>query len=133
MPTAVDEQRLTCSQGHEVYGTTRSAEKAPKLAAEEIVPIIGDAWQQQAADFDAIVECATAGPHGYDYLNIAAAASKSRGKHYPINYIYSSGMWNHGDFSKRNYGLNDERQPPKTPAELVRVVGSFRDRTSADS
>ncbi|KZT58911.1 NAD(P)-binding protein [Calocera cornea HHB12733] len=105
--------------GHEVYGSTRQPSKAALLGASEILPLIGDAWKSKAAEMDVIIDCASAGPGALEYLEIAAAASKERGDNYKITYIYASGTWIHGDYSVRNYGLADERAPPKTPAELV--------------
>ncbi|KZO95517.1 NAD(P)-binding protein [Calocera viscosa TUFC12733] len=105
--------------GHEVYGSTRQQAKAASLAAEEILPLVGDAWKSKAAEMDVIIDCASAGPGATEYLEIAAAASRERGENYKITYIYASGTWVHGNYENRNYGLADERSPPKTPAELT--------------
>ncbi|KAF5372242.1 hypothetical protein D9758_005049 [Tetrapyrgos nigripes] len=49
-----------CRAGHIVYGQTRSEEKAPKLAAEEIYPIIGEpnssAWHHLVPTLDVIIQ-----------------------------------------------------------------------------
>ncbi|KAH9936189.1 uncharacterized protein B0H18DRAFT_972728 [Fomitopsis serialis] len=77
--------------GHIVYGLTRSQQKAKQLAAEEIIPVIGEtsnpsAWLTMVATLDVIID---------------AAAQKYRPAHAPkLTYIYTSGTWVHGENRK---------------------------------
>jgi len=107
--------------GHEVYGSTRSQAKAAILAAEEIIPLVGEKWKAAAGEMDVIIDCAFAtGPAAaLETLAFVAAASKARGEEYKITYISSSGVWVHGNYEQRNGAPASERSPTKISADLV--------------
>ncbi|KIJ60222.1 hypothetical protein HYDPIDRAFT_32478 [Hydnomerulius pinastri MD-312] len=112
--------------GHTVYGLTRSATKAKQLAADEIIPIIGepsvsDTWIHLVPTLDVVIE-AIGGTA--DLRNIAVsllsivgtAAQATRPPSAPkITYIYTSGMWVHG--SSPNEFICDTT--PLNPITLV--------------
>ncbi|KZT58912.1 NAD(P)-binding protein [Calocera cornea HHB12733] len=107
--------------GHEVYGATRSQSKAPGLAAQEIIPLVGEAWKSKVADMDVVVDCTAAyGPDAaLPNLEVVAAESKKRDPLYKISYIFTSGTWVHGNSDQRDGFPADERAPPKKSADLV--------------
>lgn len=104
-----------------MYGSTRSQSKAAGLAAEEIIPLVGEAWKTAISDMDIVIECASAGgaAAALETLATVAAASKARDEVYKITYIYSSGTWVHGNHEQRNRGPASERAPTKVSADLV--------------
>ncbi|KDQ52201.1 hypothetical protein JAAARDRAFT_50342 [Jaapia argillacea MUCL 33604] len=93
--------------GHVVYGLTRSAAKAKELAAEEIIPIVGEvsdpsAWVQHTTHLDVVIEAVG----GMEIKSLSAvllsAISSAAKAHRPVGspkltYIYTSGTWVHGD------------------------------------
>ncbi|EJU04357.1 NADP-binding protein [Dacryopinax primogenitus] len=107
--------------GHEVYGSTRSQEKAPGLAAKEIMPLVGEEWKSIAADMDVIVDCTAAyGPDmAVPNLKTVAEISKKRDSLYKISYIFTSGTWVHGNMDQRGGFFADERSPTKKSPDLV--------------
>ncbi|KAH7913323.1 hypothetical protein BJ138DRAFT_1099596 [Hygrophoropsis aurantiaca] len=94
--------------GHIVYGLTRSEAKAKQLAAEEVVPIVGEAsnpqsWLNIVPTLDVVIE-ALGGSADLRTLSVALvkavgeAAKASRPAGSPkISYIYTSGTWVHGE------------------------------------
>jgi len=107
--------------GHEVYGSTRSATNTRDLQTKEITPLVGDEWKSILHNMDLVIDCTpAAGPDAARAtLETIAAASRQRGPIYKISYIYSSGMWVHGNGDQRNGEPADERAPPKKSADLV--------------
>ncbi|KZT11966.1 NAD(P)-binding protein [Laetiporus sulphureus 93-53] len=112
--------------GHIVYGVTRSAQKAKKLAAEEIIPIVGETedtsvWAPLVSTLDVVIE-AISGPDvrvlSQRLLTAAAeAAQKYRPAHAPtLTYIYTSGMWVHGDNRK---DIVTDTTPLTSPIDFV--------------
>ncbi|KAF8810810.1 NAD(P)-binding protein [Phlegmacium glaucopus] len=113
--------------GHYVFGLTRSAEKAKQLAAEEIIPIIGEIdkpaqWVNLVKDLDVVIE-AVGGSADIKKLSadtllaVSQAARELRPQgSAKLNYIYTSGTWVHGD--NRNEVITDTT-PIRSPAELV--------------
>jgi nucleoside-diphosphate-sugar epimerase len=113
--------------GHFVYGLTRSEQKGKQLAAEEIVPIVGEidkpaGWVNIIADLDAVIEC-VGGTADIKTLSeelftaIREAAQKLRPQGAPkLTYIYTSGTWVHGE--DRNTVVTDST-PIRSPADLV--------------
>ncbi|KAF7441396.1 hypothetical protein PC9H_001746 [Pleurotus ostreatus] len=93
--------------GHTVYGMTRSEANAKKLAAEEIIPVIGDptstSWHHLIAKLDVVIESIG----GFAELeqasnaifnDVSESAAKTRSPGAPkLTYIYTSGMWVKGD------------------------------------
>ncbi|KAF8190197.1 NAD(P)-binding protein [Mycena galopus ATCC 62051] len=89
--------------GHIVYGLARTDAKAKALAAEEIIPLLGDtdsdAWMPLIGTLDVIIETVTASPEGgRSILERVTNAAASRPPGAPLlSYIYTSGTWVHGD------------------------------------
>ncbi|KAJ6585734.1 NAD(P)-binding protein [Mycena capillaripes] len=90
--------------GHIVYGLARTQAKAKVLAAEEIIPILGDvssdSWLSHITTLDVVIEAVTARPDSArgTFERVAKAAAELRPKGAPLlSYIYTSGTWVHGD------------------------------------
>ncbi|KAF9487760.1 NAD(P)-binding protein [Pleurotus eryngii] len=112
--------------GHIVYGVTRSESNAQKLAAEEIIPIVAeptsDSWHRLIAQVDVVVESVG----GYSDLaqtapailrGVSESASKLRPPGAPkLTYIYTSGIWIHGDNRK---DVVSDTTPITKPIDLV--------------
>ncbi|TCD70853.1 hypothetical protein EIP91_001161 [Steccherinum ochraceum] len=113
--------------GHSVYGLARTPEKAKQLAAEEIIPVLGDSndpskWEHIIADVDVVLE-AVASNTELEKLSrtvqkaVADAAVKLRPPHAPkLTYIYTSGTWVHGE-DREN--IVSDTTPLTKPATLV--------------
>lgn len=91
--------------GYDVYGLTRSAEKAGRLAAREIHPVVGtldsvESFAAAAETCHAIIHCASEfGPAMWekqrDYVDsLLTIARRSR---LPRKLIWTSGVWLYGD------------------------------------
>ncbi|KAJ7347173.1 hypothetical protein DFH08DRAFT_779468 [Mycena albidolilacea] len=109
--------------GHIVYGLARTEEKAKLLAAEEVIPILGDldsdAWIPLIATLDTIFETVGGGPEPARSVleRTAKAAAALRPAGAPLlSYIYTSGTWVHGD--NRTDRVTDT-SPIAHPAEIV--------------
>ncbi|KAJ7723809.1 hypothetical protein B0H16DRAFT_1597991 [Mycena metata] len=111
--------------GHMVYGMARTQAKAKILAAEEIIPVLGDvgsdAWMSLIATLDVILD--TVG--GPDQASLARttferatkAATELRPAGAPLlSYIYTSGTWVHGDSRTE---IATDTTPIGRPVELV--------------
>ncbi|KAJ7078011.1 hypothetical protein B0H15DRAFT_954777 [Mycena belliarum] len=97
--------------GHMVYGLSRSEAKAKMLAAEEIIPIIGDVesdvWIPLISTLDVIIETVGGDVGGTPdlakignetYERVAKAVPQLRTADAPLlSYIYTSGTWVHGE------------------------------------
>lgn len=102
--------------GYEVLGLCRSAEKARRLAREEVRPVMGElarpeTWLDAATQAAVLVHCAAdlqSGMVGPDKAAIetmlAAAARGAR----PKTLVYTSGVWAHGPTGD---GVADETTP----------------------
>ncbi|KAH7925461.1 NAD(P)-binding protein [Leucogyrophana mollusca] len=113
--------------GHTVYGLTRSESKAKQLAADEIIPIVGEPtnpqpWLNIVPTLDVVIE-ALGGSADLRTLSVALlkavgeAAKTSRPASAPkISYIYTSGTWVHGE--SRNDFVSDTT-PLLNPVKLV--------------
>ncbi|KAH9942891.1 NAD(P)-binding protein [Amylocystis lapponica] len=112
--------------GHIVYGVTRSASKAKALAAEEIIPVVGDyndtaVWTPLVAKLDAIIDAV-----GGIQLNVlsplilhavADAVKQYRPTHAPkLTFIATSGTWVHGDNRK---DIVTDTTPITNPIDLT--------------
>jgi len=111
--------------GHMVYGLARTQAKAKALAAEEIIPIIGDvdsdAWIPLIATLDVIIEAIG----GSDVKTLSAttfervtkAIKELRPLDAPLlSYIYTSGTWVHGDSRTE---IVTDTTPIVSPVELI--------------
>src|SRR6266480_2207524 len=109
--------------GHDVYGLTRAAAKAPQLARQEIRPIIGDiadpkSYADTAEACGVLVHAAfesSASAVTKDKAVVDALIEAGRRGSQPKTLIYTSGVWLHGDTGGR---LVDETDPLK-PIKLV--------------
>ncbi|KAL0577636.1 hypothetical protein V5O48_004361 [Marasmius crinis-equi] len=116
--------------GHYVVGLTRSEEKGKQLAAEEIVPLIGEPsspskWISVIRDMDVIIEAvggtapiATLARELFFAVTQAVQNPSLRPAHAPkLTYIYTSGTWVHGE--DRDTLSVSETTPLFKSAELV--------------
>ncbi|KAF5372150.1 hypothetical protein D9758_004998 [Tetrapyrgos nigripes] len=93
--------------GYIVYGQTRSAEKAKRLAAEEIFPVVcqpdSTSWHHLVPTLDVVIDALGGDSISPDTCkallrSIEAAAKKDRPTGSPkLSLIYTSGTWVHGD------------------------------------
>ncbi|KAG8852224.1 hypothetical protein FRB91_006775 [Serendipita sp. 411] len=90
--------------GHIVYGVSRSKDNAPKMRANEIIPLVGDAdstdeWKDHLKDADVVIDCAagmeTSGPANLKAVETLTATVRKPGTP-KLAYIYTSGIWVHG-------------------------------------
>jgi len=113
--------------GHIVYGLTRSERKAKQLAADEIIPVVGEVtdpstWLPLVGTLDVIIN-AVGGTADIRTLSasllssISTAAKDLRLPSTPkLTYIYTSGTWVHGDNRK---DVVSDNTPCTNPPELV--------------
>ncbi|KAK7437632.1 hypothetical protein VKT23_018531 [Stygiomarasmius scandens] len=128
--------------GYLVYGQTRSEEKAKRLAAEEIFPIVCDpsstSWHHLIPTLDVIIDALHASdPDTYLTLfhGIESAAQSLRPASSPkLSFIFTSGTWKLG-----NHGydlvLTDTTpvlDPTGTGPKSVELAKSDRDRVEPD-
>lgn len=116
-----------CRSGHVVYGLTRSEEKAKQLAADEIIPIVGEVtnpapWMHHIDTLDVVID-AVGGTADISTLSaallssISNAAKELRLASAPkLTYIYTSGTWVHGDNRK---DVVSDTTPCTNPPKLV--------------
>ncbi|KAL1701826.1 hypothetical protein EV121DRAFT_293905 [Schizophyllum commune] len=92
--------------GHNVYGQTRSSEKAAQLTKEEITPIVcapdSSDWHHLIPKLDVVIDAVG----GMDVRTldeaVISATSAAAARHRPagaprLAFIYTSGGWVHGD------------------------------------
>jgi len=109
--------------GHAVWGLTRSAAKARRLAQQEIQPVIGDlanpkSYDEIAAACAVLVHAAfESSPDGVrkDELAVETLLETGRRGARPKALIFTSGVWVHGDTGA---GIVDETTP-LNPIPLV--------------
>jgi nucleoside-diphosphate-sugar epimerase len=104
--------------GHELTGLARNDAAAAKLNAAGIRPVKGDFSQPAAVGSAAraaegVISLATTYDPGIDGPAIDAILEALAGSNKP--FIYTSGIWSHGDTGGK---VVDETSPPK-PAQLV--------------
>ncbi|KAL1677002.1 hypothetical protein EV122DRAFT_291462 [Schizophyllum commune] len=111
--------------GHNVYGQTRSSEKAAQLTKEEITPIVcapdSDGWHHLIPKLDVVIDAVG----GMDVRTLSqamlastsAAAARLRPAGAPkLSYIYTSGTWVHGDSRTE---IVSDTTPLASPQPLV--------------
>ena len=123
--TAVAE-RLRAA-GHTLSGLARSDASAQRLAAADIRPIRGDfsnpgSVSAAAAAADGVISLATTYDPAVDGPAIDAILEALAGSDKP--FVYTSGIWSHGDTGD---AVADETTPPKPPA-LVQWRQAVEDR-----
>jgi nucleoside-diphosphate-sugar epimerase len=123
--TAVAE-RLRAA-GHELTGLARSDAAAARLKSAGITPVRGDFSDPKsvgsaARSADGVISLATTYNPAIDGPAIDAILEALAGSNKP--FIYTSGIWSHGDTGGK---VVDETSPPK-PAELVKWRQAVEDR-----
>ena len=111
--------------GHEVVGLVRSAEKAKRLAAAEIEPVVGDMaaparWRPAARRCTASVHCAAEMSKRFldlDRGTVRALLDASKAAGLPRLFVYTSGVWVLGDTGD---GVADEATAPNPPRLVVK-------------
>ena len=101
--------------GHQVWGLTRSAHKANRLAQQEIRPVIGDmqepdSYRAVAAQADALVHAAVDYQNDTAELDTLTVKTLLNTAKPGATLIYTSGVWVHGN---TNGQLVDETAPLK--------------------
>ena len=110
--------------GHEAFGLARSAEKAGRLAAREVVPVLGSledpkSWREVADACQVLVHCAveysarqwTLNEQTIDVL-LASATAAGR----PRKVVVTGGVWDYGSTGDR---MVDEASPLDPPALVL--------------
>jgi len=111
--------------GHEVWGLTRSEEKARILARHEIRPVIGgmqapDGWRSAAGDCAVLIHAAVdyqADVFALDRQTVEHLLSLSKIGPQPKTLIYTSGVWVYGDTRGRLVDETTPLNPPKMVAQ----------------
>jgi nucleoside-diphosphate-sugar epimerase len=106
--------------GHEVRGLVRTPDKAPRLAAREIEPVVGSmedpATYSAAVDASSVlVHCAAEYSARYmelDRKTIVTLIESARASNLPRTLIYTSGVWVYGDTGDRRADETTPLHPP---------------------
>ena len=117
--------------GHEVVGLIHTQTKAPRLAADEVRPVIGDmaepeGWLDAARSCQAMVHCAaemSSRFHDLDRATIDGLIGTARSANAPRLLVYTSGVWLYGDTGD---GMADESSTPAPPGMVARRVETER-------
>jgi nucleoside-diphosphate-sugar epimerase len=115
--------------GHEVWGLTRSEEKARMLARHEIRPVVGsmqaaDHWRDAAAECTVLIHAAVdyqTDPFALDKQTVEFLLSLAKRGPQPKTLIYTSGVWVYGN---TRGGLVDETTPLNPPRMVARRPAS---------
>jgi nucleoside-diphosphate-sugar epimerase len=113
--------------GHDVFGLVRSAEKAAKLEAIEVTPVIGSmgdpsGYREAARRCQVLVHCAAESSASYfelDGKTVDTCLAVARESGQPRLFVYTSGVWVHGETGTT---MVDEESPLKPPAFIARRV-----------
>ncbi|MEO8660544.1 MAG: NAD-dependent epimerase/dehydratase family protein [Bryobacteraceae bacterium] len=112
--------------GHDVYGLTRSEEKAARLSTAEIAPVIGDmatpdTWIAAARRAEVVIHCAAEYSTRYMELD-RQTADYLIGLRAPL-FLYTSGCWLYGATGDTPV---DETAPIHPPAAVTPRVETER-------
>lgn len=115
------------SAGHDLAGLARSDTAAKRLQAAGIEPVRGDfsdpsSVRAAARQADGVISMATTYDPGVDGPAIDAVLDALEGSNKP--FVYTSGIWSHGDTGGK---VVDETSPPR-PAALVAWRQAVEDR-----
>ncbi len=110
--------------GHDVFGLVRSKEKAASLEALEVTPVIGSmgdpsGYREAARSCQVLVHCAAEYSASYfelDRKTIDTCLAVARESGQPRLFVYTSGVWVHGDTGNT---MVDEESPLKPPAFIA--------------
>lgn len=121
---------------HVVYGLARNEEKAKLLAQNEIIPVLGSIEKGEylsiisTANIDIVVDAAGANMESWKVLEGLRKIGEERltrrgGKGPKLGFIYTSGMWVHGDSKGRvndlnPAGLEGDHGSPTAPPGIVK-------------
>src|SRR3954470_5222721 len=116
--------------GHQLTALARSDASAAKLQSADIQPVRGDFSEPKsvghaAGQADGVISLATTYDPSIDGPAIDAILEALAGSNKP--FIYTSGIWSHGDTGGK---VVDETSPPK-PATLVAWRQAVEDRVLA--
>jgi nucleoside-diphosphate-sugar epimerase len=126
--------------GHEVWGLTRSEDKARRLARHEIRPVVGslqapERWRDAAVGCSVLIHAAVdyqTDPFALDLQAVEFLLSLSRQGPRPKTLIYTSGVWVYGStrgmLVDETAPLNPPRMVARRPAteQLVLAAGDVR-------
>ncbi len=126
--------------GHEVWGLTRSEEKARVLARHEIRPVVGsmqelDGWGAAAKGCTVLVHAAVdyqTDPFALDKQTVEFLLSFAKQGPQPKTLIYTSGVWVYGNTQGTRVDETTPLNPPKMVArrpateQLVLKAGDVR-------
>ena len=107
--------------GHKVYGLARSAEKAQRLSAAEVLPVTGDmsrpeTYLEAASRCQILIHCAaeyTARYMELDRLTVTELLKSAQASGQPRLFVYTSGIWVYGSTGA---AAADESTPLNPPA-----------------
>jgi nucleoside-diphosphate-sugar epimerase len=108
--------------GHEVYGLTRNPERAPALTAQGITAIIGslakpETFMGAIKNCDAVIHAAFDSTDVANQDRLALDAIRSSVLDGRVRtFLYTSGVWVHGD----THGRTIDEAAPLNPLDLVR-------------
>jgi nucleoside-diphosphate-sugar epimerase len=114
-------------RGHRVLGLTRSADRAARLARDEVEPVIGSlqepaAWRERAAGCQVLVHCAidhAAKAFELDRATVRTLSEIGGRRGTGKMLIYTSGVWVYGDTGDRRVDESSPTNPPKVVAARV--------------
>jgi nucleoside-diphosphate-sugar epimerase len=126
--------------GHEVWGLTRSEDKARRLARHEIRPVVGslqtaDRWRDTAGGCSVLIHAAVdyqTDPFALDLQTVEFLLSLAGHGPRPKTLIYTSGVWVYGStrgmLVDETAPLNPPRMVARRPAteQLVLAAGDVR-------
>jgi len=126
--------------GHEVWGLTRSEEKARILSRHEIRPVVGsmqqpEGWGAAAKNCSALIHAAVdyqTDPFALDKQTVEFLLSLAKQGPQPKTLIYTSGVWVYGNTQgtlvDETTPLNPPRMVARRPAteQLVLTAGDVR-------
>jgi nucleoside-diphosphate-sugar epimerase len=104
--------------GHDVTGLARSAEKAVRLSAAEVLPVIGSledpkSYADAARAAEVLIHCASDPKRGdFDMHAISSLLGFCRDARLPRKFIYTSGVWVYGDTGDRLVDESSRLAPP---------------------
>jgi nucleoside-diphosphate-sugar epimerase len=107
--------------GHKVYGLARSAEKAQRLSAAEVLPVTGDMMQPEtyleaANRCQVLIHCAAEYSARYmelDRRTVHELLKSAQASGQPRLFLYTSGCWVYGNTGP---AAADESTPVNPPA-----------------
>ncbi|QLH43397.1 MAG: NAD-dependent epimerase/dehydratase family protein [Coxiellaceae bacterium] len=108
------------AKGHEVFGLVRSEEKAKKVAATEVKPVIGnmndpESYIEIASSCQLLIHCASemsAQFHALDQKTIETLIKIANASNLQRSIIYTSGTWLYGNTGNNLANESSKLNPP---------------------